>query len=89
MLRDAEHFKTRIGGLDGAGDAGYYIVNLIKEKSVPKPKPLTPAPIEKEETATNGKNGKTSSEVAAEIKILEGAQKAETNDEVRTDTKAI
>jgi vacuolar protein sorting-associated protein 54 len=87
MLRDAEHFKNKIGGLDGAGDAGNYIVNLVKEKSVPKPRPLTPAPIEKDETATNGN---TSSEAAAGVKKLEEAQKKpEKNEEVATDTKAI
>ena len=44
MLRDAEHFKNKIGGLDGAGDAGNYIVNLVKEKSVPKPRPAIGPP---------------------------------------------
>jgi vacuolar protein sorting-associated protein 54 len=87
MLRDAEHFKNKIGGLDGAGDAGNYIVNLVKEKNVPKPRPLTPAPIEKDETATNGK---TSSEVAAGVKKVEEAQKTpEKNNEVATTPKAI
>jgi vacuolar protein sorting-associated protein 54 len=53
MLRDAEFFKTRIGGLDGAGDAGDYIVNLVKAKSVPKAAvPEPPAP-----SSTNGKTG--------------------------------
>ena len=54
MLTDAEYFKTKIGGLDGAGDVGDYIVNLVKEKSVPKDK--VPAPVGKDETAANGKN---------------------------------
>ncbi|TVY41786.1 Vacuolar protein sorting-associated protein [Lachnellula occidentalis] len=54
MLRDAEHFKTRIGGLDGAGDTGDFVVNLVKEKNVPKPKAPSPPPV-KEEPATNGK----------------------------------
>lgn len=52
MLRDAEHFKTRIGGLDGAGDTGDFIVKLVKEKSVPRPGPAPAAP----EAATNGKD---------------------------------
>lgn len=55
MLRDAEHFKTRIGSLDGAGDAGDFIVNLVKEKNVPKAKAPSP-PAEKEEAATNGED---------------------------------
>jgi vacuolar protein sorting-associated protein 54 len=87
MLRDAEHFKSKIGGLDGAGDAGNYIVNLVKEKNVPKPRPLTPAPTEKDETAANGK---TSSETAAGVKKLEEAQKEpEKNGEAGTNPKVI
>jgi vacuolar protein sorting-associated protein 54 len=61
MLRDAEHFKSKIGGLDGAGDTGDYIVSLVKGKSVPKPKPPmtlpTPAKVTgMENTITNGKS---------------------------------
>ena len=56
MLRDAEYFKTRIGGLDGAGDSGDYLVNMVKEKSVPVravvTKPVKTAPL-----VTNGKTG--------------------------------
>ncbi|TAQ83861.1 hypothetical protein B7494_g7822 [Chlorociboria aeruginascens] len=64
MLRDAEYFNSRIGGLDGAGDAGDYIIKLVKEKPVPKAKvspttsPVVEAQQEKggEETVTNGKD---------------------------------
>ena len=49
MLVDAEHFRNRLGVLDGAGDTGDYLVTLVKEKGVPKPKaqkpPHSPAPI--------------------------------------------
>lgn len=73
MLRDAEHFKTRIGGLDGAGGTGDFVVNLVKEKNVPKPKAPSPPPV-KEEPATNGKehtpetseNGKESEKASEE-----------------------
>jgi vacuolar protein sorting-associated protein 54 len=41
MLRDAECLNSRIGGLDGAGDIGEYIVNIIKEKLIPKPSGAT------------------------------------------------
>jgi len=34
MLRDVEYFKIRIGDLDGAGDAGDYLINLVNEKAV-------------------------------------------------------
>lgn len=64
MLRDAEYFKTRIGSLDGAGDAGDYLVNLVKGKSVPKPKANPPLSAASSKTATQdtAPNGKTSSE---------------------------
>jgi vacuolar protein sorting-associated protein 54 len=60
MLRDVEYFKTRIGGLDGAGDIGDYMVRLVKEKSVPRA--VIPEPPAA--TSTNGTTA--SSERAAE-----------------------
>jgi vacuolar protein sorting-associated protein 54 len=53
MLRDAEHFNSRIGSLDGAGDTGEFLINLVKEKTIPNTSTLTAAPTT---------NGKTSSE---------------------------
>jgi vacuolar protein sorting-associated protein 54 len=77
MLRDAEHFKTRIGDLDGAGDAGSYIVNLVKEKSVPKAAIPDPAPA-----ATNGK---MSSESASESKPEEEKVEGKENTKVESE----
>ena len=34
MLRDAEHFKTRLSKLDGAGDIGNMIVGIVEGKSI-------------------------------------------------------
>lgn len=93
MLRDAEHFKTKIGSLDGAGDAGEYLVNLVKAKNVPKPKaptpPPPPAPVEEKDKETEKEkapemNGKTSSEVttppaAEETKVIDELEKAQTS----------
>jgi len=59
MLRDAEHFKSKIGGIDGAGDAGDYIVTLVKAKTVPKPTPSAP------EVEVPAKGGTESGDVAA------------------------
>ncbi|KAG9234688.1 Vps54-like protein-domain-containing protein [Amylocarpus encephaloides] len=88
MLRDAEHFKTKIGGLDGAGDAGDYLVTLVKDKKVPKPKTPSPeatpkASTEKEIAATtNGEsngnttpetNGKGSTEIGKKDAVAEKA----------------
>jgi len=64
MLRDAEYFKTRIGGLDGAGDSGDYLVNMVKEKSVPVRAVVT-KPVK---TAPSVTNGKTSTEIVTESK---------------------
>lgn len=44
MLRDAEYFKTRIGSLDGANDAGDYIIKIVHDKNVPRSSSTTPPP---------------------------------------------
>jgi vacuolar protein sorting-associated protein 54 len=74
MMRDAEYFKTRIGGLDGAGDAGDYLINVVKEKSVP-------VAI----TAPEPTNGQVSSESGSETKVEETD---EGQDESKEDEKA-
>lgn len=38
LLRDAELFESRIGKIEGAGDLGTYIVNIVKEKAVVQPR---------------------------------------------------
>ncbi|KAE8441201.1 hypothetical protein EG329_005633 [Mollisiaceae sp. DMI_Dod_QoI] len=79
MLRDAEHFKTRIGSLDGADDAGDYLVNLVKGKSLPKPKanPTTPPRNESEKQEPSATR-KTSSEIATPRRNNDGnAEKTE------------
>ena len=67
MLRDAEHFNSKIGGLGGAGDAGDHIVSLVKAKNVPKPKLPVPEPAPAEAPAQENTtvNGKSSDEVAS------------------------
>lgn len=42
MIRDAEHFKAQISGLEGAGDIGDYILNIVKSKTVPRTAPTAP-----------------------------------------------
>lgn len=62
MLRDAEHFKSKIGALDGAGDAGDYLVRLVNAKIVPKPKqPVTePNPAETQPNESQTSTGRSS-----------------------------
>ncbi|KUJ17258.1 Vps54-domain-containing protein [Mollisia scopiformis] len=74
MLRDAEHFRNRIGNLEGAGDAGEYLVNLVKGKSIPRATATISTPSETtKQSAMDGKtitetnkqasNGETSEQV--------------------------
>jgi len=73
MLRDTEHFKLKIGGLDGAGDAGDYLVGLVNAKIVPKQKqPITePNPAETQpnesQTSTSGSSGEPPSRGPSEV----------------------
>ncbi len=76
MLRDTEHFRIKIGSLDGAGDAGDYLVNLVKAKNVPKAKAPTPPPLPEKEVTANGKtsNDTPSHSKADAVRDLEKAQ---------------
>ncbi|TGO11743.1 hypothetical protein BTUL_0103g00400 [Botrytis tulipae] len=55
MLRDAQYFKTRIGSLAGANDAGDYIIKVVQDKNVPRnstsPSPATTSPPDTQATA--------------------------------------
>ena len=81
-MRDAEYFKSRIGGLDGAGDTGDYLINLVRQKSVPVPKsPLSLPPAAA--TETNG-NASGASAGAPESKP-DGEMAADTDPEAKED----
>lgn len=58
MLRDAQYFKTRIGGLDGANDAGDYIIKVVQDKNVPRNSssalPATTSPPDTQVTTPTG-----------------------------------
>lgn len=45
MIRDAEHFSIKMSKIEGSGDLGEYIVNLVKSKALPE-KETPPAPAE-------------------------------------------
>ncbi len=89
MLRDAEYFKSKLGGLDGAGDAGDYIVGLVKGKSLPRPKSVTASNLTemKDNTVTNKKSsGELPCEVPGGV-TEKGGQEAKQLEEV-TEQKA-
>ncbi|KAB5531254.1 Vps54-like protein-domain-containing protein [Coniochaeta sp. 2T2.1] len=44
MLRDIDHFESRLSGLDGFEDAGEYLRSIAKAKEVAAPEPPPPAP---------------------------------------------
>lgn len=52
MIRDAEHFSTKMSKIEGSGDLGEYIVNLVKSKALPE-KEAPPAPAEPAEEKKN------------------------------------
>ena len=41
LLRDAEYFEQKLGKIDGIGDTGTYLVNIVKEKNVAVPPPTS------------------------------------------------
>lgn len=50
MLRDTEFFKSRISKIDGAGDIGDHIVNIVNAKAVAaQPKPTKEPPTAADE----------------------------------------
>ena len=64
MLRDAEHFRSRLSKLDGAGDIGDVIVGIVEQKSIEriedaKPDAVGGRPIE---GIVNAKGGNSSRE---------------------------
>lgn len=47
MIRDAEHFSTKMSKIEGSGDLGEYIVNLVRSKALPE-REGPPAPVKEE-----------------------------------------
>lgn len=45
MLRDVEFFKTKLQHIDGFGDTGDYLTDIIKSKQVKSASP-SPPPVE-------------------------------------------
>jgi vacuolar protein sorting-associated protein 54 len=53
LVADAQHFQSRMSKLDGAGDLGDYILDLVKKKDV-----VSESSSKEVSTAeTNGGNG--------------------------------
>lgn len=44
LLRDAEHYETKLGKIDGAADTGQYLIGIVKEKTIVAPPAAAPAP---------------------------------------------
>ncbi|KAJ6785115.1 hypothetical protein PWT90_08110 [Aphanocladium album] len=59
MLRDIELFKTTLGGLDGFGNAGEHLLNIVNGKEVaPEVTAAPETPAKDEKPDTKGKEGK-------------------------------
>lgn len=76
MLRDAEHFKTKLGALDGAKDTGTYLVKLVSNKHVPEP---VAAPELEEVTPINGNGTETGNGINGEDVKISSPVEAEKN----------
>lgn len=57
MLTDIEFFTTKLGKLDGFGDAGDYLLRIIKSKNIERPKPAETEETLSEKTSTEDKEG--------------------------------
>lgn len=55
MLRDIGHFKTKLGHVDGFGDTGDFLIDIIKSKQVRSASP--PPSGETEEGSNEGETG--------------------------------
>ena len=47
MMRDAEHFAQKMSKIEGSGNLGEHIVQIVRSKPLPETK--TPAPVKEEE----------------------------------------
>lgn len=69
MLRDMEFFASRLGKINGFGDTGDFLANIVKSKEV---KPKTPEPVEETEGSQikdkSADDKKTDTEPATETK---------------------
>ncbi|KAF2455449.1 Vps54-like protein-domain-containing protein [Lineolata rhizophorae] len=66
LLRDAEHFDAKLSKIDGAGDIGNYIINIVKGKKVAEAPPPPPPPSSKETEKANGVGDSTESKPSQE-----------------------
>ncbi|KAI9676448.1 MAG: Vacuolar protein sorting-associated protein 54 [Caeruleum heppii] len=69
LLRDAEYFRQRLSKLDGAGDLGDYVVNIVQAKTVDTPIAVAQTGSGGEElTEDTGNNEGTASAEAETLK---------------------
>ncbi|KAK9443697.1 Vps54-like protein [Metarhizium brunneum] len=82
MLRDVEFFSSRLGKINGFGDTGDFLANIVKSKEV---KPKTPEPVEETEGSQikdkSADDKKTDTEPATETKEEVVDTKEESKDE--------
>jgi hypothetical protein len=61
LLRDAEYFQGKLGGIEGSGGVGVQLVNIVKEKKVVPKKVVEEKPaqteVEKEPAEEKQSNG--------------------------------
>ena len=70
LLRDAELFKSKLSKLDGAGEVGTLLINIVQEKRVAE-LPSKKA-IEEPEVKTEDEEKKTDIKIQPDVKNEEG-----------------
>lgn len=67
MLRDTEHFSTKLSKIDGFGDAGEFLKGVVKSKEVVVPE-------ESDETGATGGGGQPEESSSSEPSQAEGGE---------------
>jgi vacuolar protein sorting-associated protein 54 len=66
MIRDIEYYIAKLGKIDGFGDSGEYLMNIVQSKQIEPPEPPAPAVPEKDTKETTPEAAKPSDDGVAE-----------------------
>lgn len=82
MLHDVEFFQSRLGKIDGFGDAGEYLTTIIKSKEIKSAAPPETAPTAGKQAAnSNNKAAAESTEDHADEKVENGEKEGSKEEE--------
>lgn len=64
LLRDAKLFNSRLGQIDGAGNTGSYLIQLVEAKTIAQAPQSAPEEKEKDEPALPAETAKGSDDAS-------------------------